>query len=483
MPVVPFIGPSYEYRSRDVSYQRSVNLYPEVVDSKDTKSDYVLVGTPGSTTFKTLPKSNCKGLYWTSTERLFAVYGNTLYEVDSDGTTNVRGTLTTTNKNSYMVDNGTYLLVVASNSMYSLKLSDNTWANVTLPFSNPKQIVYVNGRAVCSNESNQFFWSDLGDEGIINWDALSFASAEGSADNIIAISNTDGNLWLFGPRSYEVWRSTTNPDLPFARMGGSFTDIGCGADQSPQSISGQVFWLGSSKAGRNQVFMGQGSQAIRISNHAIEYQLDQISESTAGTTADARCFCYQQAGHTFYVMNFISGDQTWVYDVTTKQWHERTTRDPNLNTEKRWAPIFATFAHDKVLVGNYDGPEIIELKMDVYSDYNGAPIIRERTSPVYWQENKLMFYRSFQLDMETGIGLPTGQGSDPEVSLAWSDDGGYTWSSEYTRTAGRQGKYLNRVFWRMLGRSRERVFRVRISDPVKVVLIGANVVAEKGTFA
>jgi hypothetical protein len=82
--------------------------------------------------------------------------------------------------------------------------------------------------------------------------------------------------------------------------------------------------------------------------------------------------------------------------------------------------------------------------------------------------------------MERGVGLTTGQGSDPQAMLQWSDDGGYTWSNEHWVDVGAKGQYSTRVKWNALGSSRDRVFRFVISDPVKCVLIGATVNVDMG---
>lgn len=89
------------------------------------------------------------------------------------------------------------------------------------------------------------------------------------------------------------------------------------------------------------------------------------------------------------------------------------------------------------------------------------------------------FYTRFQLDLESGVG-PT-SGLDPQLMLRWSDDGGHTWSDEHWVSAGPVGQYGRRAIWRRLGRSRDRVFEVTISDPVKVAWIDAWVDLAPGT--
>ena len=78
---------------------------------------------------------------------------------------------------------------------------------------------------------------------------------------------------------------------------------------------------------------------------------------------------------------------------------------------------------------------------------------------------------------ETGVGIVTGQGSDPEVMLRWSDDGGHTWSYEHWRKMGKLGEYGYRTIWRRLGMTekiRDRVYELSGTDPVKLAIMGAE---------
>jgi hypothetical protein len=334
---------------------------------------------------------------------------------------------------------------------------------------------------VCLGDEKLFWWSDIGpgDDGPLTWDALSFAKAENSPDKSISMVKRQGDLWIFGPRSYEVWRINSSADLPFAYAAGSATEIGCDAARSPAQISDNIFWLGSSTAGKNQVYMSNGYNAKAISTHSIDYQISKIDN----LTNDAVGFAYQQEGHTFYVLNFIQGDKTFVFDATNGTWHERSTRDAELDVNHRWSPIYSVFALGKVFVGNSAGSQILELDLDKYEEYNGIPIVRFKQSLVLVDGQKYTRYKSFQLDMETGVGIQatSAQGHDPQAMLQWSSDGGHTWSSEKWRSIGKIGDYKARVLWRNLGLARERVFRITISDPVKVVLIGAELELEKAT--
>lgn len=69
---------------------------------------------------------------------------------------------------------------------------------------------------------------------------------------------------------------------------------------------------------------------------------------------------------------------------------------------------------------------------------------------------------------------------DPQAMLRWSDDGGSTWGNEHWRSIGRTGKYKHRARWLRMGSARDRVYEVRVTDPVKAVIIDAQLDLKPG---
>jgi len=106
---------------------------------------------------------------------------------------------------------------------------------------------------------------------------------------------------------------------------------------------------------------------------------------------------------------------------------------------------------------------------------------RLRRTPHLSNEQLWTFYHQLQIDLQAGVGLVTGQGSDPQVMLRWSDDGGRTWSSEQWASAGALGAYKTRALWRRLGRARDRVFEVVVNDLVPWMLAAGYIQVERGT--
>jgi hypothetical protein len=84
----------------------------------------------------------------------------------------------------------------------------------------------------------------------------------------------------------------------------------------------------------------------------------------------------------------------------------------------------------------------------------------------------VVFYGSF--DYTSYPPIYSYLGTDPKISLSYSDDGGHTFSPEREISMGKLGNYTRRCIWRRLGQSRDRVFRVTCKEPVKFNLIGAE---------
>jgi hypothetical protein len=355
-------------------------------------------------------------------------------------------------------------------AMRRLRLSNNTVASQTLPFTNPTQVVFVGQRFVAVNGSNQFWWSDITDR--TQWAALNVASAETSADDIVRIASVGGNLWLLGSRSYEVRGLTSDPDFPYQLIGGSAGNIGCGAPLSVAVVGDTVLMLGSVQ-GEGVVYASSGLGFARVSNHAIEYAIGLAASS------DAYSFAYQQEGHNFFVMTLPSQQRTLVYDLGLQMWHERSTANAVTLAPEAWLANDAAVCFGKVLFGSRLGAVISYPDLGKYTEYDDRQIIRIHQSPVYWDDLRLLSHRELRIDFEGGVGLQVGQGNDPQAMLRYSDDGGSTWGNELWESIGKIGQYGWCANWVCLGMSRERVYKLTISDPVKVVIIGASLTADK----
>jgi hypothetical protein len=214
----------------------------------------------------------------------------------------------------------------------------------------------------------------------------------------------------------------------------------------------------------------------KFSTHAVEQSI------TNYVTSDAVAYTYQIEGHEMYVVTFPSVGEyglTWVYDGSTQQWHKWLSWDSDAAVYKRHRSNCGCYFNNQYIVGDYENGKLYTIENEVYTE-DGATIRRMRRAPHLTTDLERQYFESFQIQFQPGVGLSTGQGNDPQAMLRWSNDGGSTWSNEHWATIGKIGQYANRALWRRLGWSRDRIFEVVITDPVKAVIVSAELKASVG---
>lgn len=473
----------------NVDCQRCVNLFPEKNEIGTGKAAEVfsLRGTPGLSLLLTLPTAPVRGIYTASDGELYAVGGNTLYSISPTWVATVLGTLGTSTGPVSICDNG-YQVVVVDGSPTLYLWTPNGATFTTLgsadSYNGADMVTFMDGYFIFNNntvgQNNQFYLSALVNAVlgniVVSFDGLDFADLVGTSDNLVGQIAVDRQLWLFGQSTAQVWYDTGAAAFPFAPISGAYIEIGCAAKFSIAKLGNSPLWLGSNSEGNGIVFMANGYVPQRISTFAVEEAIQSYR-----FIGDARAFTYQMDGHGFYVLNFPSANTTWVFDLSTGLWHERAyTNNGQLERHRANCHALAFPSLNSVhVVGDYATGAIYQMSNNVYSDA-GNPITRLRTAPHLIADLDRVFYHKFQLDIETGVGIDgAGQGVNPQVILDYSDDGGHKWSNEKWTGFGAIGARKARAIWRRLGQSRDRVFRVKITDPVKVTLIGAELDFEK----
>jgi hypothetical protein len=236
-----------------------------------------------------------------------------------------------------------------------------------------------------------------------------------------------------------------------------FVERGCINGKTVAKLDQSVIWVADDYTVRRL----EGLTPVRISTHAIEQWLRSV------TLLSLRAYAYSREGHFFYVLTAPEG--CFVFDAVTQEWTERAT----YGSEPEWLwgnPV--SFA-GKILVGSTVSNVIAELSPTTYTELADTQRMEWTYTPVYPQGQRVFFDR-FEIVGEVGAGLTTGQGSDPEIMLSFSDDGGKNWHNLPNRKLGAIGEYGWRVFWSGLGScasSLGRVFRAAVSDPVRVTIL------------
>jgi hypothetical protein len=503
----PILGSTYVARSVNAADARMVNLFPEIVPEAG-KEPAFLNRAPGLKLLNTIGNGPIRGLWAFSSNDTdaFVVSGTQLYKINTSYVPTLVGNVSGTGPVS-MSDNGTQLFIACNGPSYIYNNATNAFGQITdSDFPGAVTVCYLDGYFVFNEPNSQKMWvTELLDGTSIN--PLEFASTEGSPDGLLAVASNFREVWAFGTNSIEVWYDSGATDYPLQRIQGAFNELGLAAPYSVAKMDNGLFWLGRDRRGQGIVYRANGYAGIRISTHAVEWQIQQYSDMS-----DAIAYTYQQDGHSFYVLIFPSANTTWVYDASTQAWHERAGFVEGMFTRHRSNCQMAF--HNKIVVGDYENGNIYAFNLDDYSD-NGSiqKWLRSwRALPTGTNNLKRTAQHSLQLDIESGTGLngsmvaetiylqtednnylitengdylisddttPITQGSDPEVMLRWSDDGGHTWSNEHWAPIGKIGEYYRRVFWRRMGMTlklRDRVYELSGTDPVKITIMGAELI-------
>jgi len=500
----PILGSSYVARSTNAADNRMINLFPEIVP-EGGKEPAFLNRAPGLSLVTTVGTGPIRGML-ESGQWLYVVSGHELYKVSQSYAATLIGNVRNNFGPVSMAFNGTQLFVADNGPSFVYNLLDNTYVENS-SFPQAQTVTFIDGYFIFNEPDSQRFWVTESYDGTV-LEGTSVANAEGSPDGIVSLIADHNELWLFGGNSVEVWYDAglPPPGVPFQRIQGAFNEIGCAATYSVAKLDNSLFWLGADARGKGIVYRANGYTGVRVSTHAVEYAIAQYD-----TISDAIAYTYQQEGHTFYVLTFPSANATWVYDASTQAWHERASwaNDQFIRHRSNCRAVF----NGEVLVGDFENSNIYAFDLDVYSDNGGIQkwIRSWRALPTGQNNLRRTAQHSMQLDCEVGFTLPpaeipgplqylvtesgnrlitesgnyiTNEGTDfgnpqPTVLLRWSDDGGHTWSNYHGKGMGATGQTGKRVIWRRLGMTlklRDRVYEVSGTDPVKIAIMGAELI-------
>lgn len=442
---------SYKLRAPIASSSRLVNCFLEPLPRPDIR--YGLVRSPGIGAWTTVGNGPITGMH-AAFGYLWVISGSKLYQVDASKNVTEIGDVGL--PGNIDIDNNIDTIVVVNQpNAYYYDTSTSTFGQITDPdflARGASSVEFLdNFLLFIEPDSGRFFGADVGTA--TDFDSLNFATAEGSPDNLVGMKVDHRQVLLFGEQSTEIWELVGGGGFPFARAANGFIEQGCFNGRTPAKQDQSVLWLAQDYTVRRL----DGSTPVRVSQTGIEQALGQV------TIGSGLGWSYSQEGHLFYVLTFP--ERTFVYDCSTKEWHERQTY--GYDYWLAWS--HANFAGLE-LVGDISSNRIGYISPTVYADWGTTQRMEWTYQPVYADGNHA-FHDRLEVVMETGVGLTSGQGSDPEIMMEVSNNGGKTWASLPNRKIGAIGEYSKTVHWNQLGQSRQRVYRGSVSDPVSVTLI------------
>lgn len=472
---IPFAGTYSERTAKAVSAQRLVNWYAELTDSHGAKR-LVLNQRPGLVLEGAYTVGPHRGAYQ-HIDKLYFVSYNTLYSKNTSNTDTTCGTLNTYTGRVGMASNGTYLVIVDGTDGW-------VWDGSTLDqitdadFVDAEQIKFLHGRFIVNKPgTGEFYISTTypAKADLINgaaWTSLDFATAEVDPDNLLALEVDKQQLWLFGDFTTELYFDSGNATFPFESQPGGAIEWGVAAPWSVAKGDSTVVWLAKNRNGGPQVVATAGFAPNVISTNSVE-------EAMSGYTVVDDAFAFIMKGMDkayFYVLTFPTANVTWAYNMSLPPelgWHQWSSYDVG-----RFRGATYCYFNGKRYVGDALNGNLYSLSETTYTD-NGDILERIAVPPTLDLDGNDFEVMDFEIEFDPGVGLLSGQGSDPQAMVRISKDYGNTWGNSKWRDIGKIGKYSNRAIWRTLGQFNNFTPELRVTDPVKATVIGARAVINR----
>lgn len=483
-----FIGPAYLARSAVLAAETLENLYLETILEEKNAKRQMYLGTPGLRPIITAPAPNigCRGNF--SQDALtVSVIGAMLYWVNlSVPALYPIGTLANDGSPVSFACNGqggNQLAIVSGGELKILNTVTMVLsAAIALPLTNVPQVVrYMDGYFLVTEKNTIRVWFSALEDGT-SWNALDFFAVSLQSSNVIGIEVLADRLWVFQSQTSVVYYDTGDNDNPFQPYPSTVMQEGATSPWAIMVIGETIMWLSQDNQGFARVVQATTPNPQKVSTPAIDYSLAQ-----ADTLLTAEMLGYEQQGHIFTALtapNLGAYGWTWVVDSAEgNAWHRRFSWHAATATKRMWRVRGCCSVGGILLVGDRDTGDLYALDLDTY-DENGDTMPWERTAPYISAENQILVMDQIEMGIEAGVGLPSGQGSDPTCWLTLSDDGARTFGPPMDATFGQQSDYNDRCIWTRCGQAMagKLVARVSGSDPVKRVIgPGLYLRAQAGT--
>lgn len=520
MTAVPgFCGQTYLDRSINANAQDCINLYPFHSPTPQDPNRIILYPTPGYALIQNIPlafatffsQGMSQFTMIGSESRAVLTINNIVYMVVGNrflsfagGILTPLGTLNTYSGKVSIVTNTVDITMSDSGNGYVYNLTTTAFTTIVTSGGWPTQgvtnLTYQDGYYLAMpNGTRTVIQSAILDG--TTWPALAFDTTISFPDNGVAVFSDQNQLYVMGPHITEVQFDAGTIPYAFQKVSGVLIQAGCVAKNSIVKVGSTVIWLADDLAGNAYIGALQGYSLSPISTAPINEAIARYS-----VISDAFGYTYREGDNQFYVITFPSANATWAYDLKTKQWHKR------IYNNGMDLPLVCSFYNNILLPGDVDVPHSLQNHLvgdangkiyimsqdwaQVYQDESNVagvdkpqywPTPRQRVSPHLEQDGKLIFLHKFELMYQAGVGINTSTGTykdasgnnlsvgNPKCTLEVSKDGGHSWINVGTRELGMIGQYKKRMIWRNLGRAWKWTFRITISEPVNVIILGADV--------
>ncbi len=443
---------TYQYANEQAGSRKLVNCTAEQA-TPDSGNQIVLRRMPGIDDFVTAG-TKIRGRRMFLGE-LFVVSGASLFKVTEAGVGSTIGAIPGSGRVA-MSDNGITLVIVTNPDAYSTDGATVTQITdaVFTGFGGASDVDFLDGYLIFTvPDSRVSFVSGLN---ALTFNALDFTTIDGSTDNLLGLIVDHREIIYLKEKSVEIWYDAAiATGFPMARSPGGYLEIGCVAADTAAKLGGAVYWV----ANDNTVRQLSGASPAIISTVGISKFIEDADQAYG--------FAYTFEDKHYYVVALP--DATLEYDILAREWHNRETFD-----RSTWNILSIIEGYGSSLVFNSLSGKIGKLNQSTKTEFGGIQRIQWTYQEIE-ADGRLVVLDRLEISMGTGVGITSGQGSDPKIELELSYDGGKQFSSFETISIGKIGEYLDRAVFHRLGSGYNIVPRVTMTDPVDLIAFDTNI--------
>ena len=470
MVVIPFPLSSSPGRTPQESAGRVINAYIEALPKAEGQRP-IYFRVPGLSRFQEIEGiGHCRGLLQVGSTLLIA-HDQQLHAITRLGGSFIVERLGTLE--------GSELITIAANSAYpvpDIVAVTNTGAfrlflsrppeplgEPNLP--HPNSVALYNGYFLYTTGDGKIYASNLDSATV---DALSYTQARKRPDGLIRGIAFRDEFFAFGPSSCEVYRDVGAQPFPLAYVtmiprgiAGRFAVAGFEA-----GWANELIWVGDD----NVIYQLEGYAPKRVSTHSVERAIEALPDKSTLTAS-----VYTFRGHAFWALS--SSAWTWEYDLSTGTWHERASYE-----RSRWRASTIARAFDRWIVGDLENSALYEVSESAREHNDPIPITIESDISTGFPAKAGVPRADFWFT--TGVGIAPGDDpiqTNPQVSISWSNDGGFSWGNELIRSFGLQAKAEQVVTVRNTGIATRygRRWRIHSAAPVHFGFMGGDMTVDQ----
>jgi hypothetical protein len=488
MPRTPLPIPlgSYQAESQTSSIQRVINWRP-VVMQKGALNNINLLQPSGISQVIDTELGVCRGA-WEMKGIPYFVMGNSLVSLNESGVVTNHGVISGAVRVSMASNNpvgagASLVVVVPGGNSYVFNEGLQTLTQITdVDFQVSDSVAFYRGVfTFTASNGGQLFVSNLNQP--LVFDALDTGTAEGNPDRIITQVVDHDELSIIGSKTTEVFRFVGGVGFPLQIIPGAFTQKGAHSKYGVIKFDNTYMFIGGGENELTAIWrQSSSSSAVKVSDDATDFAIQQFNKDEI---AQAFTMTFAEKGQFFAIFTFNSTripSRTFIYNGTasalsgTSVWFEAQTG----LTDNSWRVNAIVKANGKLYVGDAIDGRIGLLDDSVLTEY-GDTIMRQAAFKPFSQDGTTIFAGELEATFQAGVGLTTGQGSDPVVIYDYTDNN-RIWSNEFKRDIGKIGEYGLETVWRRQGRFPNfRTVRLTVTDPVIANLIRVAATPELGS--